>query len=90
MIVAFRQKNGSFKKFEEDPGHSESCELFWPLLMEVPIAGSPPPSPNVAETLRKSPRVSGLVGAVVTVPAGCCCASASADDRPQPGHHIHA
>jgi hypothetical protein len=33
--------------------------------MEVPIAGSLRPSPDVAETLRKSHRVSGLVGAVV-------------------------
>jgi hypothetical protein len=33
--------------------------------MEVPIAGSLRPSPDVAETLRKSHRVSRLVGAVV-------------------------
>ena len=33
--------------------------------MELPIDGSLRPSPTVAETLRKSHHVSGLVGAVV-------------------------
>jgi hypothetical protein len=40
-------------------------EVFWPPLIGVPIASLLPPSRDVAEVLRKSHGVSGLVGAVV-------------------------
>ena len=50
---------------KSDRRNSGICALFWPLLMQVPMAGTLRRSRDVAEMLRKCHRVSRLVGAVV-------------------------
>jgi hypothetical protein len=52
------------QEFRRDAGGSARVEVFWPQLIGVPIVSLLPSSRDVAEVLRKSHRVSRLVGAV--------------------------